>query len=433
MSPRLLTGLLVLPIAAATAAVELPKRSVSSSRQFIVYTNDADLRSKVAMRAEELKGAFLETIAAKDEWKLPVILNLGAPPPNVKRPPRSQLGIYEGDDDRNKIQLDVYDVGFLKDREFDTELLAAILLEAAYRHTPLRAGRDFLKPPAWALHGFAERIRARSDETTAGIYATLLSGAEPPRLTDFLAIQPDRLDATSRALYRAQAAALLDAVIALPEGRGGLRTYLSSPHRSPAQLSELAASFPSLGKDGGPLSRKWILAIARASAANRINLLNERETAKQLDTVLAVKALPDPKHPEVAAMSGPYAMPTIARSQNGRFILSQMENGLLQISLRAHPLYKSLVDEYLTITRELIAKPKRKMDRRIAAAEELRAGLTRRTGESRDYVDWVETTKIKTESPELTHTLQDIDEIEEAPERTDEISRYLDAYSERIQ
>lgn len=426
-------GLLLLPLATASAAIELPKRSVSSSKQFVVYTDDADLRSRVAMRAEELKKAVLDALAAKDEWKLPVILNVGAAPPNMKRPPRFRLGIYEGDGGQNKVQLDVYDAAFAKTPEFDGQILTAILIEAAYRQTPIRAGRDILYPPPWVLYGLAERIRARGDESNAGVYATLLSGSAPPRLNDFLAIQPDRLDATSRALYRAQAAALLDAVLGLPDGRAGLRAYLSSPHRTPTQLSEIAANFPSLGKDGAPLSRKWILAIARASAANRINLTGERETAKQLDAVLAVKALPDPKHPEVAAMSGPYALPTIARSQNGRFILSQTENGLLQISLRAHPLYKSLVDEYLAITRELIARPKRRLDKRIAAAEELRAGLARRTGEARDYVDWVETTQVKTESPELTTTLEDVDEVEAAPVRADEISRYLDAYSERIQ
>ena len=130
-------------------------------------------------------------------------------------------------------------------------------------------------------------------------------------------------------------------------------------------------------------------------------------------------------------MSGPYALPAIARSSNGRFILAQLENGLLRLSIRAHPLYKPLVDEYLGIVRELAAKPKRREDKRIAAAEQVRAGLTRETGEARDYVDWVEATKIKTESPEIEQTIENADEMEQPPARTDAISRYLDAVSER--
>lgn len=130
-------------------------------------------------------------------------------------------------------------------------------------------------------------------------------------------------------------------------------------------------------------------------------------------------------------MSGPYALPPIARSRNGRFILSQLEGGLLRLSIRSHPLYKPVVDEYLAITRELLAKPKRNLDKRIAAAEELRAGLTRQTSEARDYLDWVEATKVKTESPDLTTTLKAMDDLEEPPARNDAISRVLDDVSER--
>ena len=81
------------------------------------------------MRAEQLKSAFLEAQAAKDEWKLPVILNIGAVPPNTRRPPRFQIGIYEGDDGKNKVQLDVFDVDFVRDAEFDTQILATLLNE----------------------------------------------------------------------------------------------------------------------------------------------------------------------------------------------------------------------------------------------------------------------------------------------------------------
>jgi hypothetical protein len=281
------------------------------------------------------------------------------------------------------------------------------------------------------VEGLAERIRTRDAGLPASLYTGLLSTGQAPNLREFLDAQPARLDATSRAIYRAQAAALLEAVLALPDGRSGLRAYLSQPRRGGAD--ELVAMFPSLGKNRDALGRKWVLAMARASAANRVDLLGQRQTAEELERVLAVKALPDPKRPEVAAMSGPYAMPTIARSQSGKFILSQTEDGLLRLSLRAHPLYKSLVDEYLGIVRELIRKPKSRIDKRIATAEQLRAGLNRETSEARDYLDWVEATKIKTDNPELTKAVEETETIEQAQPRSDAISRYLDAVSEREQ
>jgi hypothetical protein len=381
------------------------------------------------MRAEDDKRELLETLAVKDTWKYPIILNLDAPAPITRRPPRWALGISEGDDSQNKIQLDVFDPKLLEEPDFDSLLVGALTLETTYHATPVKAGRSVQQPPAWFVEGLAERIRTRDAGLPASLYTGLLSTGQAPNLREFLDTQPARLDATSRAIYRAQSASLLEAVLALPDGRSGLRAYLSQPRRGGAD--ELVAMFPSLGKNRDALGRKWLLAMARASAANRVDLLGQRQTAEELERVLAVKALPDPKRPEVAAMSGPYALPTIARSQSGKFILSQTEDGLLRLSLRAHPLYKSLVDEYLGIVRELIRKPKSRLDKRIATAEQLRAGLNRETSEARDYLDWVEATRIKTDSPELTKAVEETETIEQAQPRSDAISRYLDAVSER--
>jgi len=428
----LLAAALILPgLAAAADPFEPPKRTISTSRQFVVYSAVPSARAEISMRAEDDKREFLEALAVKDTWKYPIILNLDSQPPTTRRPPRWAMGIYEGDAGQNKIQLDVFDRGLLKEPDFDSLLVGALALETTYRNTPIKAGKAYQQPPAWLIEGLAERIHTRDAGLPASLYAGLLSNGQAPSIREFLDTQPARLDATSRAIYRAQAAALLETVLALPDGRSGLRAYLSQPRKGGAD--ELVGMFPSLGKNRDALGRKWVLAMARASASNRVDLLSQRETADALDNVLAVKALPDPKRPEVASMSGPYAMPTIARSQSGKFILSQTEDGLLRLSLRAHPLYKSLVDEYLGIVRELIRKPRSRLDKRIATAEQLRAGLNRQTSEERDYLDWVEATKIKTESPEITKAVEDTQAIEQAPQRSDAISRYLDAVSEREQ
>jgi hypothetical protein len=427
--PRLAFCLL-LAGASTFAAVDGPKRAVSSSKQFTIYSDDATTRSLASVAAEDNKREFLELLREKDAWKHPIIINFTSPP-NTKRPPRSQIGIFEGEHGNSKIQIDIFDAKLVKEPDFHIQVLTALVLEYMHRGKPVKAGRSFQSPPAWFVEGLFERTRTLDGNLPASLYSGLLSGSETPKLPNFLGTEPARLDATSQAIYRAQAVALLEAVLALPDSQAGLRAYLSSPRRSPATVEEIVAVFPSLLGSREALGRKWVLAMARASAANRTNLMTVRETSRQLDEILAVKPLPDPRRPEVAAMSGPYALPTIARSQNGRFILAQLENSLLRLSLRAHPLYKSLVDQYLLIIRNLAKKPKRREDKRIAAAEEIRASLNRETGDVRDYIDWVEATKVKTRSPELEHAIEDVDELEAPPTRSDAISRYLDAAAER--
>jgi hypothetical protein len=415
--------------ATAVFAAEPPTRSVSTSKQFIVYSDDAKVRSEALIRAEDLKREFLEFLRLKDEWKMPIILKFG-PPPNVKRPPRFHIGIFEGDSGGNKIQIDIYDPKLSNDPELDAQVIAALTLEYTYRDTPVKAGRSFATPPVWFVEGLSERAQTTDGAIPSGIYGSLLAGDTPPKVTDVLDTRPARLDPTSRAIYRAQSAALLAAIAELPDGRPGLRVYLAKPRRG-TDVNELLGCLPSLGNKREALARKWLLVMARLSATKRSNLMTERETARELDTVLAVKPLPDPKRPEVAAMSGPYALPTIAKSQNGKFILAQLEGNLLRVSTRAHPLHKPIAEEYLRIVRELQRKPKKRVDKRIAAAEEMRAALNRQTGEVRDYMDWVETTKIKTQNTEMQRALDELEELEQPAPRTDAISRYLDAAAER--
>ncbi len=415
----------------ASAALKVSDRSISTSKQFIIYSEDKKLRAEVAIKAEDYKEFLLRTIQGNDEWKWTVILNIGVQPPAVRNPPPSKIGIYEADGGSLKVQVDVYDPKYVKQSGFNVDLLNAILLEMAYRKSNIRAGRGFELPPAWFTYGLLEKIRARDEGLRASLYAGLLSSGKPPAMKDFFRTRPEQLDSTSRAIFGAQAVAMLEAVLDLPDGREALRTYLANPHRYPGDIRDLLEAIPSLQNDPNILERKWVLAMAKASAGNRVNLLTYNETRKELDRILDVKALPDPKHPEVAAMSGPYALETIARSQSGKFILTQTSDALLRLSLRAHPVYKPLVDEYYRIVNELIARPKRRVDKRVALAEETRAALASRISDVKDYMDWVEATQLQVEDESLAEALKDIDEIEQTPRRNDRISLYLDAIEER--
>mgnify|MGYP001209317893 CR=1 FL=1 len=423
----------LLPIATTFgAALEMPRRSVSSSEQFVVYADSGPTRSKIAIRAEDLKKEFLDLLQVKENpWKVPIILNIGAPPPNKKRPPKSQFGVYEGDAETAKIQIDVFDLSHLDSSDFDAQILTAVALEYAYRNTPILAGRSFEMPPPWLAEGVLERLQAKRGGVKASLYSSLLAGGKTPKLESFLDTDPARLDPTSRAIYRAQSAAFIEALLDLPEGRKGLREFLSAPRKARGALNDLPAAFPSLQNDREQLGRKWLLAIARASASNRVDPLSTRETATQLAEILDVKPLPDPKHPEVAAMSGPYALETIARSQGGPFILAQTADSLLRLSIRAHPLYKPVVDEYLSIVRELAARPKRRVDKRISAAEQMRAALTQQTTEMNDYIDWVEATQLREENEDVAAAVIEVEAIQSPPPRTDAITRYIDAVAER--
>ena len=87
---------------------------------------------------------------------------------------------------------------------------------------------------------------------TIGLFEMLVRSGPPPRLEAFLKIRPESLDATSRAVYRAQAMALLRALLALPGGPGHLADYLAGlPGVNPADAGKLLQKFPALAAQPG--------------------------------------------------------------------------------------------------------------------------------------------------------------------------------------
>lgn len=407
-------------------------RTVSDSKQFIVFSKESAPRMKAARQFEDIKLSMRNTVRLNDEWKIPVLVNLEAEAPGrQRRPESSSISFHEGGGDSLRIQLDIFDPAFIDSADLEVEVIRALLLEISYREAPMRAGRTFQLPPDWLVEAIYERLRARRSGTKANIYSSLLAAESPPELRDFLRLRPTSLDSTSRTLYRAQSLALLEALLELPDGVRGLHAYISAPRRNPPTIEEIVSLFPSIAEDRSAIGRRWLLAIAKGSAANRADLLGSRETARELDRILEIKALPDPKNPEVGAMQGPYALEAIARSRNGRFILNQLSDELLRLSLRAHPMFQALVQDYLQVVRDLISRPRRRVDKRVAAAEEIRAGLRQQNSEVESFLDWVETTKIESANETLTIAIEEADTIEAPPPRPDAISRHLDALADR--
>src|ERR671937_2570421 len=57
------------------------ERSVSPSRQFIIYGADARVRGAVSELAERTKSDLLALLHQRDGWTTPVLLNLQTPQP----------------------------------------------------------------------------------------------------------------------------------------------------------------------------------------------------------------------------------------------------------------------------------------------------------------------------------------------------------------
>lgn len=405
------------------------QRSTSVSKQFVIYYNDGIVRSRLAGKTEDLKQEWLRRLRLKDEWKAPIIVQIVST--RLPDAPRLRTSVHESDGGEMKVQIDVFDPSSLKGPEFDLEVYRALALEYAYRKTPPKAGKPVTQPPAWLLEGLYEDNATRDEGIPSGLFEMLVRSGPPPKLEAFLKIRPESLDATSRAVYRAQAMALLRALLGLPGGPGHLAEYLSGlPGVNPADAGKLLQKFPDLAAQPGNLSKMWTLSLADASAADRSKPFGMAETQRQLALLLDFSTPKDPKKPEAGNVTGPEALQALARSGPGRYILKQKTEDLLRLELRAHPIMRPIAGEYRIIATELTVKPGRNLEKRIRKNMELQQAVVQRAGAIEDYLNWFEASQLTTPSREFDVTLGAPGTFEPF-KRNDAISRQLDDLESR--
>lgn len=427
---RALTGFCLLAlftVASEARESSLIGKTISSSGQFVVYSKDATRRTNIVQRAEAVHSQWLQKIGSDESGSHPVIIQdlIGTANPRGKS--NTATGVFEGDEGTLKVQTDIYDASALNGFAFETEVFRALGLERIYRKHPLKAGKAFHSPPSWLLEGLAEEMRIQENGTPEAVYAALLQSNRPPKIEDFLKAKPGLMEATSLALYRTQALALLRALQQLPDGQKGLAAFLDSLAENDADIKSLLTAFPSLENDPSRLGKIWTLSIARGSTSKSMEPLSIGETVKSLKELLDITAPLDPKKPESGKATGAEALPLLARSSGGPYLMRQKGAEFLALEFRAHPLIKPVISEYRVITTQLASKPKKNVEKQIDENGKILDLLLQRTGHVEDYLNWFEATQLDT----LSEDFVEITNAPETPKRTDPISLYLDAIENR--
>ncbi|MFZ4776503.1 MAG: hypothetical protein ACOYM3_14115 [Terrimicrobiaceae bacterium] len=427
---RALRGLWLLTLLTSSLEARespLPVRTTSSSGQFVIYSKDAMRRTSIAQRAEDARAQWLQKTGSDGNWSHVIIIQdlIGSAKPRGN--PEARTAIFEGDEGSLKVQTDIYDASVLRGLGFEMETYRALGIEWIYRTHPLKAGKSFRSPPAWLLEGLVEEKRVKEHGTPDAVYNALLKSDRPPKIEDFLKAKPELMEATSLALYRTQALALVKTLTQLPEGPKGLGVFLGSLAENESDIKSLFAAYPSLQNDPSRLGKLWTLSIARGSASKGTEPLSVGETARALKELLDLSAPLDSKKPDAGKVTGAAALPLLARAEGGPYLMRQKSAEFLSLEFRAHPLLKPVIAEYRKMTTLLADKPKKNVDKPIEENGKILDLLLQRTGQVSDYLNWFEATQLDT----LSENFLEITSPPETPKRTDPISLHLDAIEER--
>ena len=401
-------------------------RSMSPSRQFIIYGANTTLRGAVSELAEQTKANLLALLRQPDGWKTPIVVNLQSAQANLPEIPPAALRFSQTGFGL-KLQFDLTIGEKIDATLVERELLRAILLEMIYRSEPdVAPGTAFVEPPDWLLEGVLALTPGRD---RGPLVEALSVSVKRMSLGEFLQRRPGLVDSPGRLLYRAYSLSLVQLLVGGIDGHLRLARYIHNLSRaSNDPLADLKAQFPLLGKD---VEKTWQSAVARLGDAQSYQLLTFAESEQRLNELLRVKT-PDAGKSPTQAQLGDLAQrkPSVAE----KTALNELSHNLVLFTIRANPVMRPIVREYQQIA-ELLARGKRKrIIQRLARLQITHTQLVARMNDVDDYMNWFEATQSNSRSGVFADYLKAAADSQiPAPRRRDALSVYLDSLAEQFE
>jgi len=382
----------------------------------------------MASRAEAVKQHLDDILKPPTDWEHPIVVRILPEEEAPKTGLPVRVALFDTGTGELKIQVDISSSTTFEEKAYDRAILHALLLELAFRNERFVAGKPYRFAPSWLLEALAEQLHSPENQLSPEIYGKLIDSGGPPKLPIFLGEQAQRLDATSRAIYRARASALLSAILGERNGRLELLEYITRTGREEATAQLFLDTFRDSAGSPDRLIRIWTLALARFSVQGRDNVLSMAETAKRLNGLNEIRTPKDSRNPEEEQLEGIDALLHLSRSREGRFSLDRLANQVNGLLWQSHPLFRPMTQEYHEILQRLAAGKRGGIEKRYTENIELIAGMTERAEAIEDYLNWFAASQIPNRSGEFDEALEqnEAEIVADQLRQRDPVHRYLD-------
>jgi hypothetical protein len=430
----LVAGLVLAGLPAARGLDILP-HSFSRSKQFVVYARDGAMRGGVGTLAEDVKTGLLNALNLRDEWKVPIVIDVRAPQPGLpdSRPPvqlsLAQTGVGL------KIELDLLMGDVARNTRIQDELVRALLLELAYRdHPSLPAGKGYTAPPPWLVAGLSAYLSNEADGVSAHLLGALLPTTRGLPIDEFLGKDPATMDGTSRGVYQAYAYSLV--CLLLQDMQGGhealvafIRDLPNTSDQEARTAAALGRHFPQLAGSPDSLEKWWTLGLARLAQSDHFEALSVEETDRRLDEVLSFRGPVGSESADNPHLETLADYRRLSGKKPNRKLLDGPRNGLLALSGQANPLYAQIILGYQRIIADLADRKFAGISDRLAALQISRHEVRNRQEQIADYMNWYEATQVTTRSDDFEDYFWAAQQVEanKRVHRPDAISSYMDS------
>lgn len=402
------------------------ERSVSPSRQFIIYGADAEMRGAISNLAERTKTNLLVILKQSDNWKTPLVVNLQPQQANLPEVPPAGLRFSQTGFGL-KLQLDLTISHDIDVSLIERELLRAILLEIIYRkQSHIAAGTAFVEPPDWLLDGVLALTPGRDRRS---LLEALADTERLMPLEKFLSQRREVMDSAGRILYRAYSLALVQLLSDESADHSSLTNYIADLATGPNEpLANLKAHFPFLA---GNAEKTWQFTLGRFRNFETNDFFTFSESNRRLEGLLRVK-ISERNKPEKLESLAELSRRRLSASE--KIALNQLNCDFLLFVAQCNPVLRPIAREYQQIAALLSRNKRRGLLKRLSRLDATRDQLGARMSDIDDYMNWFEATQMKSGSGNFTDYRKSADQSPvSTSNRRDPLTLYVDALEQQLE
>jgi hypothetical protein len=401
---------------------------VSHTGQFKISGGGAGARGTTANLAEETKDELLRLIGEKDDWKVPVRMNLlGEQGGQV--PKRETVLELIHDGERYEIIIFVNLSRGLRPVPLKRAVTEALVYARGLRDKPFEKDLRYSVPP-WFVEGLREATAWRLKQTDRRLYDALSRHGSLFNLNDLLSLSEagyTSLDAASKAAFRVSSGALLMALLEQPDGKTGIREFLVElPAFDGEMPALLRRHFPELNLSQTSLEKWWKLQLAAKGTAPLTEAMSVEQTERALNEALqlryhdeknALQMIPISEWPKIASLEQVERIEAVRLAQDD----------LLRLSYRCFPSYRALLQEYQAVLMDFSNGKTEPLAKSLEALAVTRQTMVAKAERARDFLDWFEITRARKTSGVFDDYLNLKARLKSQPnQREDGMSKYLD-------
>jgi hypothetical protein len=402
---------------------------VSHTKQFKIKGSDPATRAAAASLAEEVKGEMLRIIEEKDDWKVPVNVEMsGKYGGDV--PLRNTVVKLNYNEVRYEVNIFVNLSRGLQKESYQRAIIEGCLLARSFKDAPRTDEQVTYSVSPWLVEGFAEAIAWRLGQSNRRMYDTMFRHGELfdiKNLFELNELSYFSLDAASKAAFRVSAGAMVMALCEQPDGKAGMKSFLKEASTYSGEIPTLLRQhFPELNLSQSSLSKWWALQLAAKGEVPLVEVMSVLFTDQELERTLKIRYRNVDGGLNEVSLSDWQLVPELTKAARMEAVRLS-EDELIRLSLRCFPSFRPLLNEYQLILAGWVRGETKGFDESLAKLAESRKNMVAKSERARDFLDWFEITRARETSGEFDDylTLKSRLKFQSIP-RKDMVTKYLD-------